>query len=1180
MSEIDTNIEEEKLAKYLIEEVESRASGRKYDECVENFPRDVYFIGNLRPKDPNSNDDKLIQSELLNKLSPVAFGAEFLLKPIDNELEIEITLKWDLYYRVFPSYESQKEYQNHTKMEKQNPTNFEEHIEEELNEETISTENEVEYENDDVIQKTKNDSFMKRFKKISCESKGKIKLLLKGNQNWQVDSSNLSESINEEIKRAQGLVICDDERYKTNGDEDSNLKISMEALEDKDNYQKFLAGLNTDVFPEWSIKPEFHIRSSGSKKVYPEIIFSSQFVNESNVDFKSNNKEGFIFNAVAIFKFLKTKVMPFKLELAPRNFRYDRDLWGKGFNCAVEKINREGTTSFTTKAMPIFFQQRIGHNNLNRITFRELSTNPIPILEELLQSMKKYKERWKEQETYYEQLFTEWKTEYSQIFQSDMNTFNEEIKRFENGLEELKKNKDMLMAFKLTNKTFENAGKKGNRNKESWRLFQIVFLLTQMKSIATLSEVDKDDPKERDVVDIIYFPTGGGKTEAYLSVTILQLFFDRIRGKSGGVSVWTRFPLRLLTLQQMQRFADIIGEAELLRASSEDERLNGKNIDGFSVGYFVGKSSTPNQVYDPKGKDDPENSVNWSIANDEKVRQKWKKVIRCPSCQTYSVKVDFDLSSKTVIHRCTNGNCSFTNGRIPVYIVDNDIFRNLPSVLVGTLDKLASIGNQRKMALIFGQVDGKCSIHGYYKGKCCQKDCDGRSLTREKPNGISAPSLFIQDELHLLKEGLGTFDSHYETFIQALYKEYGEKQQPKIISSTATIEDYKRQVEHLYGRKNSRVFPGLGPKLNESFYSKNYNKIQRIFVGIIPHNKTIFNSILQLIGIYHEVIQELQKYNNFFVNPYGGNIIPNSKEWKELINNYSVSLVYFDKKTLISGIHSDIENAVNTDLERKKLRPLNVSELTGDTSSEDVSNILETLEKQTFDRKVDIDTLLATNTISHGVDIDSMNAMFFYGMPRQVGEYIQSSSRVGRSHTGIVFNCLRPERERDQSNYLYFVKQHEFLGNLVEAVAINRGSKFSLDRTISGLFMAVILQIIANEKIEKDPNLFYMKEVVSKNIKSGEIYAEKFIPILEDSYLSSKVTGVDLDYFKYEIKKRVENFLDQIISQGQSNWVSDAIIPKPMSSLRDVDEQVDISLGEIGSYWSNKREGHYGKQNA
>ena len=350
-------------------------------------------------------------------------------------------------------------------------------------------------------------------------------------------------------------------------------------------------------------------------------------------------------------------------------------------------------------------------------------------------------------------------------------------------------------------------------------------------------------------MDIIFFPTGGGKTEAYLATIVFHCFFDRLRGKTAGVTAWTRFPLRLLTLQQTQRVADIIGMAELVRREQVDPRFIGEGVDGFAVGYFVGQGGSPNEIVNPTVQQyaSAEDQFTWTKVNDPQARQDWKRVVRCPSCQTATVNIDFDVPSTRLVHRCNQPDCRFPNGEIPVYIVDNEIYRYLPCVLVGTIDKLAGIGNQRKFTLLLGRVDGRCATHGYYKGRCCQKDCtNSRLLDHRIPQGLSGPTLFVQDELHLLKEGLGTFDAHYETFTQQLLREFGQYTPLKIIASSATIEAFARQINHLYGRSpdQAQVFPGLGPTLGQSFYAETLPYPQRLYVGIIPHNKTIFNTIL------------------------------------------------------------------------------------------------------------------------------------------------------------------------------------------------------------------------------------------------------------------------------------------------------------------------------------------------
>jgi hypothetical protein len=253
------------------------------------------------------------------------------------------------------------------------------------------------------------------------------------------------------------------------------------------------------------------------------------------------------------------------------------------------------------------------------------------------------------------------------------------------------------------------------------------------------------------------------------------------------------------------------------------------------------------------------------------------------------------------------------------------------------------------------------------------------------------------------------------------------------------------------------------------------------------------------------------------------------------------------------------------------LAPLKIFELTGSTSTDEVARTLEYLQQPKSGQERST-SVLATQMVSHGVDIDRLNAMFFYGMPRLNAEYIQASSRVGRSHVGLVFVCHHPARERDQSHYALFEKFHQYLGQLVEPVAINRWAKFSVNRTLPGLFMGVLLQLIANRAQGKQINQHYMIDHVRKLITSGSIRLDDFIPFLERAYRVDNSNDPVLVNFRDEIQLRVQQFFDQIITASAGKkFVSEALIPRPMSSLRDVDEPVPIHLDRDGTQWANRQ---------
>jgi hypothetical protein len=1165
--------EESSLVGYMVDRVTGNASGHLEDQCLFDMPRDRYFIGNLRSSEGiQPNQDTLLQRELMSKISPLAFGAEFLLSSKQTPIRVKVSLNWACYYRVFPTFDEQRkllQYDGEGKIDDDDQSTGDK-INNHDEPDNKNNDPDIALEPEDIDskehhrskrQRQQRDILCPKFQKISCHAEGEV-ILSQSEENKQVDSTSLVQACVAETSRARLKVINDPNAIRSTGDIDGQIKILDEALESEDKFRHAISNLDTSVIPEWEWSVIININSS----IQGDVL-SFVFENTSPMPNQSYTRESFLFNVAATFQYEQNDIKPIELELAPRGFRYDRMVWGRGFNCEVIKVN---DTTYETTHTPLHVQPRYESRTQPEARFDVLAQDSIPTLQKILEAMQAYLSEWDSAEVTYQSRYgTEWE-KFSPEFLNDREKFKSEIDRFARGLNLIQTDLDINMAFRLTNETFLRAGKHPTKPKTNWRLFQIVFLVSQIPEIAALKSQDKLELAAREMVDIIYFPTGGGKTEAYLGVLVFHSFFDRLRGKKAGVTAWLRFPLRLLTLQQTQRMADIIGIAELVRQEQPDPRLS-DHVAGFSVGYFVGESSSPN-ILRPNS-DKAEDRVAWSKANDPFERDKWKRVVTCPACHTPTVQVELDEIAVRLIHRCTNPDCLFPNGKIPIYIVDNEIYRYLPSVIVGTIDKLAGLGNQRKFSLILGAATGICLKHGYFNGKCCQDECkDEKQWQKGKiPKGLSGPTLFIQDELHLLREGLGTFDGHYETFTQELLIEMGQEGPLKIIASSATIEAFERQVEHLYGRTraSARVFPGIGPSLEKSFYAETRDYPQRLFLGIIPHNKTIFNTILELIEYYHSEIQSLSSLTTSIANPYGGKVQPGSTEWVSLIDPYLTSLTYFLANRDLSSIRTDIETHVNSNLEYGGYNALNLAELTGSTQTSDVARILEKIEQpyQTGNP----DAILATSMVSHGVDVDRFNTMIFYGMPRQNAEYIQSSSRVGRSHVGLVIMCLHPVRERDQSHYNYFAKYHQFLGQMVEPVAINRWSKFSIERTLPGLFMGVLLQLISNNSGDANPGRYYMVDIIKKKISTGEITPDLFVPILKRAYRVDNPNSPAEQYFNNEIEQRIKLFFDQIIGASpQTTFVSEALYPQPMRSLRDVDEAIDIELDDIGSSWISK----------
>lgn len=1131
--------EQKRLTEHIICQLYNRTSGRGSPECTRNYPRDVFFVGNLRSEDGGAIADggEPHLPELLNKLAPVAFGAEFRIHPTDRSV-VRIKLEWTCYYRVFPTYTQQVEHhhdlsgghagsaQNAHASQTIQTLNYDAD-EEESSSETISQEihpeDETEVDASDGRLRRPNDTLMLRFRAIRCSVEGDLVLCRNAEGGWSCDANDVSEAIKQKLRNAHDAVSQDPEIIRVAEDPYAQILVPDSALDTPEAYQDFCNKLHQPVVPSWDWEVRCDIREDVDDQDFliVSVVFANRTAKQDSAAGKTHPSiEHYVFDTAAHFMFEQCAVQPFSIELAPKGFRYNREVWARPFNCAIERTD---TNVLSTTHIPTFMQNRYQTRVQPTASFSELASEPIPTLEKILEAMEDYRSEWAATEKAYESSIPAWRERHLAEFNSDRRRFDEEITLFQAGLELIRKDSDTELAFRLTNETFLRSGQ--HTEKTSWRLFQIVFLVSQIPGIAALADKPGGQPDDLQRADVIYFPTGGGKTEAYLSVLTFHCFFDRLRGKSAGVTCWTRFPLRLLTLQQTQRVADVICMADLVRRSHDDPRLNSPSVAGFGVGYFVGSSSTPNELVNPEqfSYASAENIATWATANDDAERQNWRRLIHCPSCWTTTVRVELDVTQTRLLHRCSQSDCEFPEGRIPVYVVDNEIYRYLPTVLVGTIDKLAGIGNQRKMAQIFGDIDGYCKLHGFYKGICCQRGCDGKSLLTKIPAGLSGPTLFVQDELHLLKEGLGTFDGHYETFAQELLRAISPRAQLKIIASSATIENFERQVEHLYGADPhlARIFPGPGPQLGTSFYAHTLDYPQRVYAGLIPHNKTLFNASLELLEHYHAILQELIALPDGAQNPYGGSTAPHTDDWFALLDLYVTSLTYFLSSRDLNSVRTDLDGHVSPRLQTMNLSPLRIFELTGSTRTDEVATTLEYLDTSKPDQER-ATSILATNMVSHGVDIDRLNAMFFYGMPRQNAEYIQASSRVGRAHVGLVFVCHHPARERDQSHYAVFSKFHEYVGQLVEPVAINRWATFSINRTLPGLFMGILLQIIANKAEPKNMNRFYLIDHVKQQVASGHLRADDFIPFLERAYRVANSNEPAQQDFREEIRLRVQ----------------------------------------------------------
>jgi hypothetical protein len=609
-----------------------------------------------------------------------------------------------------------------------------------------------------------------------------------------------------------------------------------------------------------------------------------------------------------------------------------------------------------------------------------------------------------------------------------------------------------------------NLGEFLKDNHSEWRAFQIAFVLLNISSL-----VNSDD-NFRNYVDLLYFPTGGGKTEAYLGLIAFLLGYRRLTAgaedeynKDGGVTVILRYTLRLLTTQQRDRLTKMIVAAEMLR---REYLVQGAPFgkEPFSIGFYVGSGVTPNRFSDFKGdKYDPDKER-------KTIAKLNRQLITCPYCGKPLNRDDFivDLDQESIDIYCSDENCYFhkyKNNRvpIPVYLVDEQIYRKCPSVVIATVDKFARLPWDAACNALFGRVDRYCPRHGYIAiGK---EHEDKHSFKR---NGLQAtvtqpikpfypPELIVQDELHLITGPLGTIYGAYESAIEELciIEKNGKRIAPKYVVSTATIRNAEEQIRCLYGRNKVAQFPPNGLDIKDSYFTKEIPIEEspfRKYCGISASGKSVKTTLLRVYAI---LIQETLHLSE-------------QAAYKDLVDPYYTLIGYFNSIRELGGavrlLQDDIpkrQKWIKKHYGHSQQRFFRYKEITSRMTSDRIAGLLHELESKMGERDC-LDVAIATNMISVGLDIDRLGLMCVVGQPKQTSEYIQTTSRIGRSFPGLVVTLNNPYRPRDLSHYENFKGYHSHIYRFVEGTSATPFSARARDRVLHALFIALArLQIQA-----------------------------------------------------------------------------------------------------------------------
>ncbi|RMF93079.1 MAG: hypothetical protein D6734_10880 [Candidatus Schekmanbacteria bacterium] len=1145
---IDNNLRR-KFVKHVYKKLKERLSGSGCDRVYGDKPQIKFFVGSLCSQDPKSS-----LGSIRTKVAPVRMGVEFLLNKDDvANATLKIKPKASVFFKVIPDYEEQLE-----AAVKKSKLSREEFIKEVEKQKKLSEEGK--------------EDINLGIKPLTVFKKHKIKDVLLSCKISEVVEKDFEgefelPGVKELVEDAHNAYKSEERLYrpKKRKKDEMESKIPLSVLSSEEDYYKFMSEWGEkDVYPSWDFKIVVKTTEFNDSQIKVSVLFENTCVAKEN-----DHIDNFLFDTHLDVEVEGANIQNFIIDYLNDHYKYNGDMGASGINCEAKRTGNK----IVTEHMPFFEQLRLKTNDKLKAKFEDLASDrAVEVLEKIAKEMRRYLEEE------YKRFGKEavFKSDIGKKrFEEDMNAFEDEIKRFEYGIEILKKYPLAMKAFKKMNLSFLNSSKSKASDKkyDSWRIFQIIFIVMNVPDVVSIEYPEVKSNFER--VEVLYFPTGGGKTETYLGLAIFTLFFDRLRGKKFGVSVMTKFPLRLLSLQQIQRIANILAQAELIRR--EDPETNSEGSEEFSLGYFVGDRNTPNKlmskgtIFGGQDKDlltpivTERNQIlkgELKLDDENLEGRKYLIISKCPFCGSKEIMIDADVEKIRLMHRCMNKECQ--EDVLPIYVSDMEIYRYLPSFIISTLDKIAICGLQKNFRNLFGQVTHKCPLHGYSNSSECTEKwlCKADKEKFEKITPYDpVPTLQIQDEMHLVRESLGTFNSHYESFLEHYEKMLTKgKRSMKILTATATISEYKMQTDHLYA-KDACQYPSQGPKISESFYaSVDNDDLNRLIIGITPHFKTMIFSVLDVIETYHELIQRWHSKPQELIAELGVEVT--NEEIKEMLKDYMIKLSYHLAKSDGDSISNSIRTMTNRSLREKGIPEIKQSPLTGDVSFNDVRIVLDKIENPKTEEDM-IDLIIATSMISHGVDIDALNFMVFMGMPHNTAEYIQASSRVGRKYPGIAIVIFNPTRERDQSYFKFFTKFHEYKDLLVEAVPINRWAKFSINRTVPGIFSASVLNYfdaIASPQLKgKSLN---MSKVFEKAIDEGIINEEEIKQFLLESYKVNKDTiGFGFDKV---IEDKTETYIHEITQTLGNEFITRPMSDKPMTSLRDVDTLIDINLSPDG----------------
>lgn len=666
----------------------------------------------------------------------------------------------------------------------------------------------------------------------------------------------------------------------------------------------------------------------------------------------------------------------------------------------------------------------------------------------------------------------------------------------------------------------------------SWRPFQMAFILLNIEGLVDPTSA------ERDLADLLWFPTGGGKTEAYLGLIAFALVHRRLRSAGSnedgaGVGVIMRYTLRLLTLQQFERAAGLICALESWRRSASE--MVGKAP--FTIGLWVGQGATPNDV-SAAAKAIQKRRAGEDPGEDGDPVQ----LLRCPWCGTALDASDYhaDRHKGQMDVVCPNSLCEFGSGDgLPVRLVDQDVYRDRPSLVIGTVDKFAMLAWREPAGRLFG-------------------------------SGFDAPpDLIVQDELHLISGPLGTLVGLYETAVDHLATDQATHARPKVVASTATIRRAARQVKDVFNRE-ARQFPPPGIDAGDSFFAVDAppaEKGTRRYVGLMAPSTS---HATLLVRTYSALLQ-------------GAAALEEDDAVKDA---YWTLLGYFNSLRVLGAAYiqsiDDVRDRIKVVAKRTgtEMRVTHdPRELTSRKKASEIPHELEALQTP-YPSGNSPDVVLATNMISVGVDVDRLGLMAVMGQPQTTSEYIQATSRVGRRYPGLVFTLYNASRSRDLSHFESFTSYHRSLYKQVEATGATPFAPRALDRGLHGVLVILARHLITGAAADtavgvptETTDLDDLIEIITSRARDVDPDSEDAVRVaLEDLIRRWRDAAeyADVDrYARWKAKSPAKGLLVPAGSGGVDDQsgvaLTDTFPPdqvpwSTLTSLRNVDRESTLKL--------------------